>query len=73
MSKRATNLPEVPWAIPDVAAALNVHRRTIERLRSAGKLPRPDYDVSTGKTPRPRWKPETIRAWLANGGTTTAA
>jgi hypothetical protein len=44
----------------DLARVLNAGRRTVERLRAAGKMPRPDLFV--GKMPR--WRPETIRAWI---------
>lgn len=55
---------EPMMSIADVARALSCDRRTIERMRSAGKLPKPDLHV--GKMPR--WRPETIRAWIAKGG-----
>lgn len=48
------------YSTDDLADVLNVGRRTVERLRSAGKLPKPDLHV--GKMPR--WRPETVRAWL---------
>jgi excisionase family DNA binding protein len=51
-------------SVDDLARTLNASRRTIERMRSAGKLPRPDLHL--GKLPR--WKPETIRRWIEGGG-----
>lgn len=58
-----------PTAVPlepllslnDLAGVLNANRRTLERMRSSGRLPRPDMHV--GKMMR--WKPETIREWIA--------
>jgi predicted DNA-binding transcriptional regulator AlpA len=51
-------------SIDALARVLNASRRSIERLRSAGKLPRPDLRI--GKMPR--WRPETIRRWIEGGG-----
>jgi hypothetical protein len=52
------------WRLDQVAHALNVSRRVVERERSAGRFPRPDLVVGR----MPLWKPETIRAWIDNGG-----
>jgi len=49
----------------DVAEALNCARRTLEAMRAGGRFPRPDAMIGRS----PRWKPETIRAWIAQGGT----
>lgn len=46
--------------VESLAATLKVGRRTIERMRAGGKLPRPDMHVGR----LPRWKAETIRTWL---------
>ena len=67
--------PESPefWSTPsgrlalrldDLAERLGVSRRTLERVRSAGRFPPPDLHI--GKMPL--WKPETIRAWVDGGG-----
>ena len=50
--------------LDDVAKALGVSRRAIERERSAGRFPRPDALIGR----MPLWRPETIRAWLERGG-----
>jgi len=50
--------------IDDLAELLSCSRRLIERMRSAGKVPKPDIHV--GRCPR--WKPATIRAWIDRGG-----
>ena len=50
--------------IDDLAALLSCSRRFVERMRSAGKVPKPDIHV--GKCPR--WKPATIQAWIDRGG-----
>jgi predicted DNA-binding transcriptional regulator AlpA len=49
--------------IDDLAALLSCSRRLVERMRSAGKVPKPDIKI--GKMPR--WKPETIRRWIEGG------
>ena len=50
--------------IAELCARLNCSRRILERMRSAGRVPRPDFQL--GKCPR--WKPETIRLWIERGG-----
>jgi hypothetical protein len=55
---------EPAFAIDDWRRVLACSRRAVERLRSAGKLPRPDFKV--GRCPR--WHAATVRAWLAGGG-----
>lgn len=56
--------PEPLLSVRDVAAVLGCARRTVERLRSAGKFPGPD--VRVGKLPR--WRPETLNRWIEAGG-----
>jgi len=51
-------------SIDDIAALLSCCRRLVERMRSAGKIPKPDIKI--GKMPR--WKAATIRAWIERGG-----
>lgn len=65
----ATGRPVAPverlaLRLDEVAAALGVGRRTLERERSAGRFPAPD--LSIGKAPL--WSPETIRRWVEGGG-----
>jgi hypothetical protein len=50
--------------IDDLAELLSCTRRLVERMRSAGKVPKPDSHV--GRCPR--WKPATIRRWIDRGG-----
>ena len=52
------------YRLDDLADALGVSRRTLERERAAGRLPRPDLHI--GKCPL--WRVETIDAWLRGGG-----
>jgi predicted DNA-binding transcriptional regulator AlpA len=52
------------WGLNDLAALTGLSRRTLERERSAGRLPRPDLRV--GK--RVLWRPDTINEWLKRGG-----
>jgi predicted DNA-binding transcriptional regulator AlpA len=54
----------IAYRLAELAAALGLSRRTIERERSAGRFPPPDLTI--GKMPL--WKPETIRAWVEKGG-----
>ena len=60
----AGHIIEPMLSIDDLAAILSCSRRLVERMRSAGRLPKPDIKI--GKMPR--WKPETIRRWIAEGG-----
>ncbi len=61
----AKTAPETPLepmlSLDGLATLMNASRRTMERLRTAGKLPKPDLAI--GKMPR--WSPETIRRWIA--------
>ena len=50
--------------LDELAAALGVSRRAIERERAAGRFPRPDLTV--GKMPL--WTPRSIREWVERGG-----
>ena len=61
---KPTDSLEPLLSVADLARVLNGSRRTIERLRAAGKLPRPDLHI--GKMPR--WKAETIRRWIEGSG-----
>lgn len=51
-------------SLDDVATTLKVSRRWLERERSAGRVPKPDFQA--GRCPR--WFPETIRRWIGEGG-----
>jgi predicted DNA-binding transcriptional regulator AlpA len=48
----------------DLERILQIDSRTIDRMRATGKLPKPDLFLSR----MPRWKAETIRAWIEAGG-----
>ncbi len=50
--------------LDELARALGVSRRAIERERSAGRFPRPDLTIGR----MPLWRPETIARWLEGGG-----
>jgi hypothetical protein len=50
--------------IKDWAWLLSTSRRTIERMRAAGKLPKPDFYAGS----MPRWRAQTVRAWMEKGG-----
>jgi predicted DNA-binding transcriptional regulator AlpA len=57
-------IPRLLFRLGELAEALGVSRRTLERERSAGRFPKPDLHI--GKAPC--WQPETIRDWIAGGG-----
>jgi predicted DNA-binding transcriptional regulator AlpA len=67
--------PSLPEALPrphverlalrldEIAEAVGISRRTIERERSAGRFPKPDRVI--GKVSL--WSVETIRRWVEGG------
>jgi hypothetical protein len=63
-SPSADHIIEPLLSLNDLAAILNCSRRWLERERSAGRVPRPNF--MTGRCPR--WKPATIRRWIEGGG-----
>jgi predicted DNA-binding transcriptional regulator AlpA len=50
--------------LSEVAQALGISRRSLERERSAGRFPPPDLHI--GKAPL--WRPETLKSWVERGG-----
>jgi predicted DNA-binding transcriptional regulator AlpA len=48
----------------DLEDILRIDKRTIDRMRSAGKLPKPDLFICR----LPRWKSSTIQSWIDGGG-----
>ena len=52
------------WRLDELAAALGVSRRSIERARARGAFPRPDARLGRVVL----WKPETVAGWLEEGG-----
>jgi len=52
------------YRLDEVAKALGVSRRLIERERSAGRFPRPDLTIGRA----PLWTRETLARWIAGGG-----
>jgi len=63
-AERARASMRLTYRLDEVAAALGVSRRTIERERSAGRFPKPDLMI--GKAPL--WAPETLTRWVSEGG-----
>ena len=64
------------YAAPSAIEAPNTHSRpnarwlacdvrTVDRMRSSGRLPKPDLIVGRRS---PRWRAATIRAWIESGG-----
>jgi predicted DNA-binding transcriptional regulator AlpA len=47
----------------DLTRVLNCSLRVIERMRAAGRLPKPDLYIGNRS---PRWRPESIRRWIAD-------
>jgi hypothetical protein len=64
LERQARPVDRLALRIEELADALGVSRRKIERERAAGRWPRPDLHI--GKMPL--WKPETIRRWIEGGG-----
>jgi hypothetical protein len=67
LDRRPENKPRVEplaYRLDELADALGVSRRVLERERSAGRLPLPDLHI--GKMPL--WRVESIRGWLERGG-----
>ena len=62
--KPPDNTERLALRLDELAAALGVSRRAIERERSAGRFPPPDRKI--GKMPL--WSPMTIREWIERGG-----
>lgn len=60
----ASTSGRIAFRLDELAEAIGVSRRTIERERSAGRFPKPDRVI--GKMPL--WTPETIRRWIEGGG-----
>jgi predicted DNA-binding transcriptional regulator AlpA len=56
--------PRLAFRADEVAASLGISKRTIQRLLSAGKFPRPN--AYAGKCPL--WTRATLEKWLAGGG-----
>jgi predicted DNA-binding transcriptional regulator AlpA len=48
------------WGLDDIEALTGLSRRTLERLRSSGKFPRPDLVVGR----RVLWRPSSIQEWI---------
>ncbi|MDE2505861.1 MAG: hypothetical protein KGM43_01500 [Planctomycetota bacterium] len=60
----AATFARLTLRLDDVAKALGVSRRAIERERAAGRFPKPDRQVGR----MPLWRVETINRWLSEGG-----
>jgi predicted DNA-binding transcriptional regulator AlpA len=58
------NVERLAYRLDEVAKALGVSRRLIERERSAGRFPRPDLTIGRA----PLWTRETLTRWIAQGG-----
>ena len=50
--------------VNDVVGILRCDRRTLERLRAAGKFPKPAMTIGRS----PRWHAADVRAWIERGG-----
>jgi hypothetical protein len=57
--------------VDDLCALLQISRRTLERMRSVGTAPAPDVTLGMigkrGQARHPRWKAESVIAWLEGG------
>ena len=61
--KKTATIERLTYRIDDIGPAIGVSRRTVEGLRSSGRLPRPDIKIGR----MPIWLRDTIHAWLAQG------
>lgn len=50
--------------IADLERLLGCDRRSIERMRSAGRFPAPDLHIGR----MPRWRRQAIEDWISRGG-----
>jgi len=60
----APPVERLTYRLGEIAGALGVSRRTIERERAAGRFPRPDLQIGRA----PLWTRETLLCWIAEGG-----
>jgi predicted DNA-binding transcriptional regulator AlpA len=63
-SEARDRVEPLAYRIDQVAAALGVSRRTLERALSAGKFPKPDLRFGKSAV----WRIETLRDFLEDGG-----
>lgn len=63
-SEDRPRVERLTYRLEEIADALGVSRRFLERTRAANRLPKPDLRL--GKVPL--WRVETIRTWLERGG-----
>jgi predicted DNA-binding transcriptional regulator AlpA len=63
-SKSQPPVARMTLRIDEVADAVGVSRRVLERERAAGRMPKSDLRI--GKMPL--WRVETIHAWINSGG-----
>lgn len=56
--------PRLTYRLHEIHKCIGVSRRTLERLRAAGRFPAPDVQV--GKIPL--WSAETLQRWVKGGG-----
>jgi hypothetical protein len=61
---RQSGQPRLAYRLDELAAALGMSRRALERERAAGRLPKPDLQIGLA----PLWKPSTLEAWITRGG-----
>lgn len=58
-----SGIERITYRLDEVAAALGVSRRTIEREREAGRFPAPDLYIGR----MPLWVREKLVRWIARG------
>lgn len=62
MANEATATVEPMLRLKDLEKLLGCGEESLRRWRLEGRIPRPDFDAG-----RPRWRRETIEAWLESG------
>jgi hypothetical protein len=64
IGRHAPSVPRLTYRLDELADALGVSRRLIEKEKAAGRLLRPDLHI--GRIPL--YRVETIRRWVESGG-----
>jgi hypothetical protein len=57
-------MERLTYRLDEIARALGVSRRLIERERAAGRFPRPDLEI--GRVPL--WSRDTLLRWIVEWG-----
>jgi hypothetical protein len=64
IARQDPSVPRLAYRLDELADALGVSRRLIEKEKAAGRLCKPDMHIGH----IPLYRPETIRRWIEEGG-----